>query len=354
MGKTSWFDVGFAINREQDLKWLAVAGRSLLDNCSQPDRVRFHILWTHLSPQDLRALEDSWSDSLSSCQFYYLPDYIGKRSNAPHYGYWFWTWFGNILPEEIDFLLNLDCDVMVRGDITELWSIPLQGKIAAAVWDPCARVYNYRDELSVLERAAGFEFSKDAEYFNAGVLFLDLAQWRKERVPETLDKLFASHRNQTRFYDQDELNLLLQDRVYPLSPAWNLIEPLEFYEKWDFGLYHGLDRPERYFEAKIQHFAGPHKPSSWLVRRSLKQEFYEYLDRTQYAGSRSDNDRSLLGRILTELLELHYILTRGFQQRALADTGQRLRRVLSRSPYLTLLYPAIPIYRGLRKLLGKS
>jgi lipopolysaccharide biosynthesis glycosyltransferase len=322
-----------------------------LDNCSQPDRVRFHILWTDLSPHHLRELERSWSDRLSVCNFYYLPDYIGERASVPNYGYWFWTWLGHILPEEIDLVLNLDCDVMVRGDICELWSIPLQGRIAGVVWDPCGRAHGYLTELSALGRKVGLELNENSGYFNSGVVFVDLVQWRRERIPERLDEFFASHRRSLgRFHDQTELNLLLQGRVYSLSPAWNLIEPLEFYEKWDFELYEDLERPERYFQAKVYHFAGSHKPSSHLVRGALKREFYHYLDRTEHAGWRSQNDRSPFGRVAAELLQLHYVVVRGYKQRVLPEAGKELRSVLYRAPYLVLLYPLIPIYRWFRKL----
>lgn len=64
----------------------------------------------------------------------------------------------------VERALYLDSDVLVRGDLKQLWNIDLQGKAVGAVTD--------------IGFPMGHDHSTKAPYFNAGVLLIDLAKAR--------------------------------------------------------------------------------------------------------------------------------------------------------------------------------
>lgn len=341
---TPYFDVVFCTGRISDLMLMATAGRSLLENCSQPSRVRFHLLSASLGPCEFERVIASWSDFQPVCTYYSLAEYWGARVEDPLYGYWYWMALGQCLSDAMTRVLYLDCDVLVLGDIAELWELQLDDKVMAAVQDPWGK--HYFRSLSEYGTKVGLEYPVQAPYYNAGVLFINLRSWRKERVWERCEDIFDTHRsnNPTSFHDQTELNLLLWHRTLSLDPSWNLIENLPLYEGWDFGIYQGFD-PKEYFQPKIRHFAGADKATSFSIRLSEKQQFYGYLDRTKWAGWRSESDQTLRGRCFAELLELHYICIRGFKQKALSQKWEKLARLLAKSPYLAIFYLAVPLNR---------
>lgn len=121
-----------------------------------------------------------------------------------------------LLPEllpEVDSIIYLDCDIVVRQDLAELFgSIQLGDSLLAAVY-----------EAPIENQAARWEtLGCDPEkYFNSGFLVMNLAQMRKE---ETSGKLLAALRTDyLEFPDQDALNVVCKGRVLALPPTFNSI-----------------------------------------------------------------------------------------------------------------------------------
>ena len=121
-----------------------------------------------------------------------------------------------LLPEllpELDRILYLDCDIVVRQDIAKLWNeTQLGDNYLAAVYE--AAIEGQAERF----RALGCD---PARYFNSGFLLMNLAQMREEKVSERL--LEACRVPYLEFPDQDALNQVCQGRVLPLSPLYNSI-----------------------------------------------------------------------------------------------------------------------------------
>ena len=62
---------------------------------------------------------------------------------------------------------------------------------------------------------------KSNKYFNAGVLFINLDNWRKNKVESSLQKLLFSKKFE--YHDQDILNLFFDGRVQELSSKLNYL-----------------------------------------------------------------------------------------------------------------------------------
>ena len=107
---------------------------------------------------------------------------------------------GHALPPEMQRVIYLDCDMLVRCDLAELWQVPLGGMVLAAVVDPAFT------EQHILGLPDG------APYFNAGVLLIDLARWREETIGAAAIGFAGAHPERLTYNDQCALNWILRDR----------------------------------------------------------------------------------------------------------------------------------------------
>ncbi|WP_075880511.1 glycosyltransferase family 8 protein [Vreelandella massiliensis] len=112
------------------------------------------------------------------------------------------------LPVGCERVIYLDCDVLVRCNLSDLWAMPLGGNAAAAAMDICntsiSATRTYPDD-----------------YFNSGVMLIDLTAWRNRRVGERALAYLEKNGENARYPDQDALNYVLEGDCYKLPPAWN-------------------------------------------------------------------------------------------------------------------------------------
>lgn len=164
------------------------------------------------------------------------------------------AYFRLLIPELVnetaERALYLDCDLVVTADIGALWNARLDGAVLAAVRDPGADRTN-RTSLGL---------SASHFYFNSGVLLIDLAAWRREKITESaLDFLTRFPGRAVRNHDQDVLNACLDGRVVYLSPHWNFMPYLRGTR--EHAEYAAIESGET--SPHIVHFAGKSKP--WVA-----------------------------------------------------------------------------------------
>lgn len=172
-----------------------------------------------------------------------------------------------LLGPSVERLLYLDCDILVRAPIEDLYAIDLKGKSIAAG----------RDLLGPII-FAGRDFRQNRDlfdiadpYFNAGVILIDLKRWRDRALLELVETLMASGTMARLYYDQDFLNIAFRGDWLMLDPAWNLMDPRKVHEPLD---------------PRIAHYSGEAKPwnlfSPAAFRRSYRHVmtnalFYRYM-----------------------------------------------------------------------------
>jgi lipopolysaccharide biosynthesis glycosyltransferase len=114
------------------------------------------------------------------------------------------------LPEllpELDRVLYLDCDVIVRADLGALFATPLDGACLGACRD-----------IGVLWNS---RMSEIDPYFNSGVLLLDLERMRRDGATRRL--IAVKRVSRDGFMDQDCLNAVFAGSVQLLDPRWNCL-----------------------------------------------------------------------------------------------------------------------------------
>ncbi|AQG77942.1 glycosyltransferase family 8 protein [Spirosoma montaniterrae] len=128
-----------------------------------------------------------------------------------------------IVPPEARRLLYLDVDMLVLGNIADLWHTDLRGCVCAAVQDvgqtvSCAwaGIRNYR-ELGM---------DPDTKYFNAGVLLMDVQQWREADIANRVIRCMNDNLKHVTCADQYGLNVVLMNQWVQLDPRWNWFSTL--------------------------------------------------------------------------------------------------------------------------------
>lgn len=136
------------------------------------------------------------------------------------------AYFRLLAPEllpEYDRAVYLDCDIVVRDGWEEIFSTDLTGYLLAGIpdlwgnwkcYDRKSSLYRYRRETLGLE--------EPLQYFNSGVMLLNLKAMRETFAPGELINLAASRDWQK--HDQDVLNYISKGKVLLPDYAWNMIE----------------------------------------------------------------------------------------------------------------------------------
>ena len=116
-------------------------------------------------------------------------------------------------------VIYLDSDIVVNTDLLSLWEVDLENCFCAAVRDVKSTRNKWKNRHAFTKMRI-----KAGDYFNAGVLLLNLEAIRKEMsLWERAIAFFKKYGKESIFFDQDALNLLLQGRIKFLAEDYNFI-----------------------------------------------------------------------------------------------------------------------------------
>lgn len=180
-------------------------------------------------------------------------------------------------------MLYLDCDIIVTGDVGELFDVDLEGKSAAGVEDVGFRWLAYTKRAifldnkpyNVLNYCTDVLGMKDpGSYVNAGVLLLDLEKCRQKvsfrDVVETL------HSRNFFYNDQDVLNILLEGNIKQVDCKWNYMNNIAFYLECDRKEFRELYLDLRREDFRIIHYISAKKP--WNGEVPMGEVWQKYAD----------------------------------------------------------------------------
>jgi len=204
------------------------------------------------------------------------------------------VWLRILLPEVLavsDRVVYLDADVIVTDSLMPLWRSPLGTDLLGAVSNP---LYPYmppypRDQLGI---------DDPADYFNSGVLLMNLDQMRRERTGEAL-RNYAIENPGNWYPDQDALNAVCRGRWRRLHPRWNVQSTI--YELPPSALpFSDEEVCEARHHPAVVHFIGPFKPWQYLCRHPLQRLYTEHAAATPW-GAPNLEGRTLKNAVLRRL-----------------------------------------------------
>ena len=120
-------------------------------------------------------------------------------------------YIAEFLPQDINRVLYLDCDVLVRGPLDELYDTVLEEKYVIAGAEECI---NANNKINI-----GLD-SQD-RYINAGIILIDLQRWRDLEVGKKSLAFLKDNLSHLQYFDQDIINAVLKDRIKIVPLKYN-------------------------------------------------------------------------------------------------------------------------------------
>jgi lipopolysaccharide biosynthesis glycosyltransferase len=202
--------------------------RSICISTKRRKELVFHLLHLPLSEAhraDLEAITDEFGATLCFYDMAEGPQFDVFVARLPQGGRWPKIVYARmllplLLPAEVERVIYLDCDMLVRAPIEELFAMDLGGQPVGAVRDALAPFIALRRDMK--ENAALFDGADP--YFNSGMMIMDLAQWRTIDLAAEIEALAARGVLSKLYFDQDLLNLIFRNRWHELPWRWNTID----------------------------------------------------------------------------------------------------------------------------------
>ena len=242
---------------------LLVSVASILKNADESENFNFYVLDGGLNENDKKSIEALKkiktfnikfirvnNDDFANCPL--LKDksehYINYHVTLPTY---FRFKLAEYLPD-IKNVLYLDCDVIVRNSLKEIFETNLQNTSAALI-----------EDVEGEKEAKRLNLNK---YFNAGVMLINLEFWRQNKISSKLFEYSKNNKNVIQWQDQDVLNVVLKDSIKELDVKWN----------FQYFLYDNVDLKNLEY-SYILHLSGRFKP--WLMpfEHPVYDLYYYYL-----------------------------------------------------------------------------
>lgn len=264
---------------------LAVMGRSLSETTRSDRPLVLTVVDGGITRETKEHLVASWNRDRLRVEFV-PPQYGGERA-LPVWGRlpaltWVRVFLPALVPADCHRAIFLDSDVLIRRDIGQLWDEDLGGRHLLAVQDPAIPFVSSRDGLARYE-ALGIPARQP--FFNAGVMVADIDRWRRSHVTERVMEFVHQNANELNYCDQDGLNAILWNEWAALDPRWQ-VQPRFTTRGLPLPHLDAAQRAQLTADPWIFHFSGRLKP--WIYRGATLPDriFYEYLDRTWWAGWR--------------------------------------------------------------------
>lgn len=207
-----------------------------------------------------------------------------------------------LIPELLtnyDTILNLDCDMLVCADVSELFEYNLTEYYMGAVPDMICYVLNRRpNEIQFSDELIfkTLQLQSVSEYLNAGLLLLNLKKIRMDFTQQQIIEYAISDGKFFTCYEQDTFNGLFAEKKLKLPPDWNwFVDSQNIILKWSYQYPITDQWIQNYRNAKhnvkIYHYVTSQKP--WQDSRLI------YSDKWWNAAQQSP----FISRIINSLIE---------------------------------------------------
>ena len=245
--------------------YLVVALKSLLANASKDYFYKIHVLTSNMSDDNKLVLlrELTYNSSIEFINLSKETDAIKDKFHLRDYysiDTYYRFFIADLFPE-YDKVIYLDSDIIVLGDISDLYFYNISNYLLGVVQE---QVMAHNECFSdYVEKALGV---KCKNYFNAGILLMNSKLFRLYNIQSKFFKLMGRFKFRVT-QDEDYLNVICKDKVKYLDLGWN---KMPFEET-------GFDD----VDLKIIHYTLGWKP--WHYENVRYEEyFWQYASQTEY------------------------------------------------------------------------
>lgn len=204
------------------IPFLGVALSSLKENASRDYSYRIIVLNEGLKAENKKRIS-RFEDTNFVIEYFNIGPTIDKLRKAlslrlrDYYSVaiYYRMFIPHLFPQ-MEKAIYLDGDIVVVGDISEFYNTNVEGKLVAAINDRL--VLDTPEFVRYVEDGVGI---KASEYFNSGVLVMNLAEFRKQNIEEKFLDLLLEYNFDSVCPDQDYLNVLCRNAKVMLPIGWN-------------------------------------------------------------------------------------------------------------------------------------
>ena len=259
----------FAVDNDY-IPFLSVTLKSLLEHTTEENKYIIKILYTDIKKENQNKIKKYERPNVN-IEFVDLSYYINKIKNKLYTRDYYskTTYFRLFIPDlypQYNKALYLDSDTLILEDIANLYNIEIGDNLLGAI--PDSAVQSVPEFQEYVEKVVGVSSYK--QYFNAGILIMNLDELRKFKFQDKFLYLLDTIKYSVA-QDQDYLNRLCKGRVKIIDGAWNKM-PIDNYKKDDI---------------KLIHYNLNYKP--WHFDDILyKEYFWNYAEKTEYYNQIKD------------------------------------------------------------------
>lgn len=200
--------------------FLEVTLRSIIANASKKYNYVINVLNTGLNKErtDKVKLLENDNFKINFCD---ISDHIvrikDKLKNLYHFGLaaWYRLFIQSIFPE-YDKVVYLDCDIIVLGDVSELYNVEIGDNLLAAA--NCNIISTHEVFGEYAEKFVGVPRNK---YLQSGVLVMNLKEFRKRDLENKFCYLINKYNFDVVDPDQAYLTAMCYGSVKYLPNGWN-------------------------------------------------------------------------------------------------------------------------------------
>lgn len=278
---------------------LAASVRSIVDNSHRERPLEVVILACGISAESKRRLSASWDTGANSL-IRFLDINVSSLSawptsspflSHPTSATYARLLLPQLLPSDWDKVIYLDVDTITLSPFDDLWELDLRGLPLGAVIDPFNPLIGSPRGVQCWEEVG---LDPGAPYFNAGMLLINLAVWRRDQVAAKALAYVEEHAACIGLLDQEALNAIVNGKFLAVDESWNMtdvrytVPPPAASGTTPPAVSEAALRHPR-----VRHFTGRRKP--WKTGYRIPDAadlFFSYADRTLWAGRRAGQELS--------------------------------------------------------------
>jgi lipopolysaccharide biosynthesis glycosyltransferase len=288
-----------AVADDRYAQHLGVNFTSLLMHKSQDRSISLHVIDGGISPWNKHLLQFTLEKLGAKINFLtintdiYLDLVVSQHiTKAAYYRLSIPDLFTEI---GVDKVIYMDCDLIVKEDISLLWDIPLSEYTIAAVGD-----------IGGIFRLEDLSMPSTSQYFNSGVMVINLTKWRKDGVTNTVLDFLLRNPEKIHYHDQDGLNAILYNDWLALPPNWNMQNNM--LDRTTSVCFSEKELKEAKRHPSIIHFTGTSKPWQYDNTHPYKKEYYKYLKMTAWHSYKPKKSMKIILKRIVKEITPHPIL----------------------------------------------
>ena len=220
------FDEGFTVPA-------AVSIYSLLYNNRHMDEIKLYILDDGIEEESRKKLTRMVKKFKREIVFVDVKDANKKLSETTKYNWngrystYLRLMLNSLLPGNDEVIIMIDGDTIVNGRYEYFESLDLDGYLCAMALESGPNIYHKMSGLG------------NHEFYNGGLIAIDLKKWREEKAEEQILNYLTNVRDKNMLTDEDVLSNLFKGKIKRIPIENNFLTPYYLYASkfyyWYFG-----------------------------------------------------------------------------------------------------------------------